>query len=419
MNQALKPILASLIVIEAAACSAKPQEHPAPAASVAPAPSPSPVLEGQDFSTEARLLFRIAACSGDEPLPKGIDPAIVKTHCDWLLPKMESYKKLYVGVAQPFLAKLRPQGLSGTVVYPFGGGDLISALTSYPDATEITTISLEHGGDPRRVATLKGAELSKSLELLRHTIKQLLTLDDSASEDLMKVQRGGIPGQLAFFLVGLAVHGQEPVSLRYFRLEPDGSIHYLSADDIAASEPKKAQKLNSIWNSPDFSEAFSNLELTYRPAGSKGPVHVHRHIAANLQDAPLNKDPRLLRHLEAKGHVAAMIKAASYLIWFGDFSKIRTYLLTYPDFIFSDTTGVPPRFASKAGYVQETYGSFEGTFIPAFQGTGYHKETEAFKELWKSQPHRDITFRYGYPDVKHRGHLLVTRRATPEASPKP
>jgi len=164
----------------------------------------------------------------------------VKTHCDWLVPKMENYKKLYVGVAQPFLAKLRPQGLSSTVVYPFGGGDLISALTSYPDATEITTISLEHGGDPRRVGSLKNVELSKSLDLLRRTIKQLLTLDDSASEDLMKVQRGGIPGQLAFFLVGLAVHGQEPVSLRYFRLEPDGSIHYLTAEDIAASEPRIA-----------------------------------------------------------------------------------------------------------------------------------------------------------------------------------
>jgi hypothetical protein len=416
-------VLFGLLVFGSAACSAKSTQDAAPPpsttpAAVAPSPAAPAPLEGEDFASDVRLLYRVVACSGDEPLPEGMDAAVVKAHCDWLLPKMESYRKLYVGVAQPYLAKLRPEGLPTSVVYPFGGGDLISALTSYPDAKEITTISLEHGGDPRRLRTLTSEQLAKSLDLFRKTIRQLLTLDDSASEDLMKVQRGGIPGQLSFFLVGLAVHGQEPVSLRYFRLTPEGEIHYLTAEEIAASEAKRAQKLNSVWNAPDFSEAFSNLEIAFRPVGSKeAPTQIHRHIAANLADGPLGKDPSLLRHLEAKGHVSAMIKAASYLIWFGDFSKIRNYLLANADFIFSDTTGIPPRYAAKAGFVQETYGSFDGTFIPAFQGPAYQKETAAFKELWASQPHREITFRYGYPDVNHRGHLMVTRRAPTTSAP--
>jgi hypothetical protein len=419
MNRSFRPALFLVILaLEAGACSAKPQETPPPPPSTVATPAPTPVpLEGQDFTSDVRLLYRIAACAGDDPLPEGIDAAVVKTHCDWMQPKIEAYRKLYVGVAQPYLAKLRPEGLPKEVVYPFGGGDLISALTSYPDATVITTVSLEHGGDPRRLKSLTSEELAKSLDLFRKTIKQLLTLDDSASEDLMKIQRGGIPGQLAFFVVGLAVHGQEPVSLRYFRLEPDGKIHYLTAEDIAASEPKKAQKLNTIWNAPDFSEAFSNLEMRFRPVGKADATpQIHRHIAANLSNPPLAKDPTLLRHLESKGHVSAMVKAASYLLWMGDFSTIRNYLLANADFIFSDTTGIPPRYAAKAGFVQETYGSFDGTFIPAFQGPAYQKETEAFKELWKSQPHREITFRYGYPDVNHRGHLMVTRKATAETA---
>ena len=355
------------------------------------------------------------ACADGDPLPDGIDPAVVKTHCEWMKPKMEAYRKLYVGVAEPYLATLRPEGLPKTVVYPFGGGDLISALTSYPDADEITTVALEHGGDPRRVKSLTSAQLAKSLDVFRRAIEQLLILDDSSADSLMKIQRGAIPGQLAFFLVGLAVHGQEPVSLRYFRLEPDGSVHYLTAEDIAASEPRKANRLHAIWNAPDFSEAFSNLELRFRPVGkADAKPQVHRHIAANFADGPLAKDPTLLRHLEAKGRVAAMVKAGMYLLWMGDFSRIRNYLLANADFMFSDTTGIPPRYAAKAGFLQETYGSFEGTFIPAFQGPGYQKDTDAFKELWKSQPHREITFRYGYPDVNHRGHLMVTRKAPAE-----
>jgi hypothetical protein len=422
MNPYRIVILLTTLCLGTVGCgAASKQEAPtSPATTTAPSTTlpatPPAVGDGEDFAADVRLLYRVAACSGNEPLPEGIDPAVVKAHCDWLVPRMERYRKLYVGVAQPYLAKLRPPDLPPVVVYPFGGGDLISALTSYPDATEITTISLEHGGDPRRLRTLTTEELAKSLDLLRRTIRQLLTLDDSASTDLMKVQRGGIPGQLAFFLVGLAVHGQEPVSLRYFRLDPDGHIHYLTAADIAASEAKRARKLDQIWNNPDFSEAFSNLEIGFRPVGAESaPIRIHRHIAANLGDKALADDPSLLRHLDAKGRVSAMVKAASYLLWMKGFARVRDYLLTHADFIFSDTTGIPPRYATKAGFVQETYGSFAGTFLPDFRGRAYQKETDAFIELWKSQPHREIAFRYGYPDVNHHGHLLVTRRVRPSA----
>jgi hypothetical protein len=405
MNPSLVLVLMGALSLDAAAGPA------------APSPSTGPHAEEEaDFASDARLLFRIAACSGSEPLPRSIDPAVVRAHCDWLVPRMERYRRLYVGVAKPYLAKLRPAWAPPTVVYPFGGGDLLSALTSYPDAAEITTISLEHGGDPRRVRTLTTAELAKGLELLRHTIRQLLTLDDSASTDLMKAERGGVPGQLAFFLVGLAIHGQEPVSLRYFRLGPAGQVHYLTVGDIAASEARRAHRLDGIWNDPDFSEAFSNLEIGFRPKGAKdAPVHVHRHIAANLGDRALTEYPGLLRHLEAKGKVSAMVKAASYLLWMKGFTKIRGYLLTHTDFMFSDTTGIPPRYAARAGFVQDTYGSFAGTFMRDFQGPAYRREIKAFVDLWRSQPHREIAFRYGYPDVNRRGHLLVTRRLQPTA----
>ena len=99
-----------------------------------------PTIEGKDFAADARLLFRVVACTGNEPIPVGLDADLVKAHCDWLRPLMESYRKVYLGQAKPFLARLRPATLPKIVVYPFGGGDLLSALTGYPDATEFTTV---------------------------------------------------------------------------------------------------------------------------------------------------------------------------------------------------------------------------------------------------------------------------------------
>src|SRR5262245_55502426 len=68
--------------------------------SVAPSSIPSPA-EGEDFAADARLLYRIAACSGSEPLPPGLDHAILDSHCDWLKRKMDAYRSVYVREAEP------------------------------------------------------------------------------------------------------------------------------------------------------------------------------------------------------------------------------------------------------------------------------------------------------------------------------
>lgn len=411
----------SVAVALVVACSRRAPERteaagtPAPSASPVAPPTasakPAPAPEGKDFEAEARLLFRVVACTGDEPLPPTLDAATVNEHCAALLPRIEGYRKRYLSVAQPFLSALRPPGLPTTAVYPFGGGDLLTALTTYPEATEITTLSLELAGDPRRLRSLGRPSLAASLALVRRTIAPLLSLADSTSANLMQGQRGEVPGQLAFFLVALAVHGQEPVSVRYFHIEPEGGLHYYSAEEIAAADSKaSAKSLKGSWTPPDFAPAFSNVEITFRPQGSAdGPLRVHRHIGANLADAPLGKDPSVLHHLEKKGRVAAMTKAASYLLWRPDFTVMRQYLLDHMQLMVSDSTGIPPSFARKAGFTQETYGVFRGSFLGASRT--YNDE---FRELWKSQPLRPLPFRYGYPDSSRHYHLLVTRKAGPE-----
>lgn len=386
----------------------EPTSRPTGSPSAAGAAPSGPEKEaGKDFAEEAKLLFRVAACAGDAPLPANLDAAAVKRHCDEILPKIEAYRTRYVGVVKPFLAAIEPPGLPSTVVYPFGGGDLVTALTAYPDAREITTISLELPGDPRRIRAMSKDALERSLAQLRRELGELLFVDDySRSETLKKTQRGDLPGELCFFLTALAVHGFEPVSLRYFTLRPDGTIHYLREDEIEGAERTLAVHRKGTWTPPDFSESFANAELTFRKKGeaAPGPLRVHRHLAVNLSDDFLDKNPALIRHLEAKGRVAAMTKAASYLLWKDGFSRIRGYLLGHLDFMLSDSTGIPPRFATDAGLVQETYGTFSRSLLGASP-----EHNLSFYALWKSQPLRKLPFRFGYLDSAKAAHLLVTR----------
>ena len=367
--------------------------------------------QGEDFAAEAKLLYRAVACSGNAALPANLDPQIVAKHCQALKARMARYRRVYLARAKPFLATLRPSGLPDTVVYPFGGGDLLAALTTYPDARRITTLSLELSGDPRRITNIDNKRLDQSLDLVDHNVGGLLAANDSTSETLMSTQQGDLPGQLSYFLVALAVHGFEPVSLRYFHVEADGSLHYYTGEEVRAMETRLARARHGEWTSPDFSEAFANSELVFRPLNGQGPLRIHRHIGANLRDGSLKKNEGILRYLESQGHVVAMTKAASYCLWSPRFSRIRNYLLANMVFMISDSTGIPPEFAQPAGFVQETYGSFQGAMC--FDDCPSVAYSDQFRDLWASQPQRKMDFRYGYVDSKKSYHLLVTRRASP------
>ncbi len=364
--------------------------------------------DAADFISSAKLFYRVVSCGGSEALPATMDQALVDKHCVEMQKRYATFEKTYVTPASAFFPTVRPANLPTTVVYPFGGGDLASALVTYPDARDITTISLEHSGDPTRLGKLDKKQLASALANFREASEGLLTLHDSTSEHMRNLEKGGIPGQLSFHLTGMTVMGFEPVSLKFFTLAEDGAIHYLTQSEIDAQAKKIAKKVKGGWVDTDFSEAFNNMELTFRKAGDpKAPLITHRHLAWNLGDKGF-KGSTLEKYLLAKGKVAAMTKAASYLLWSDNFSAIAKYLATNMAWMASDSTGLPPSLAKKAGWKQVTYGTFVGPFLEeASKNVG-----EQMVKLWAGQPHRKLTFRYGYPDSAQNIHLMITQPAT-------
>ncbi|HEY4242653.1 MAG TPA: hypothetical protein VGM88_22710 [Kofleriaceae bacterium] len=363
---------------------------------------------GVDFAADAKLLYQEAACGQGGP---ALDPKIekiVEHHCKVIHEHMDKFKETYFDKGRSWFDAVVPKDAPKTVVYPFGGGDLISALVAFPDATEITTISLELAGDPRRIETLTPAQLESSLGALRAEIGGLVSVGSNTSENLSNGQKNDLPTQVSSFLLGLVAGGYEPISMRYFTLDDKGEIHYLEQADLDAADKdakRRAKKLKGDWQSPSFSDAFGNVEIEYRKIGETA-VRVHRHIGWNLGDPYMTKHAELLRHLESKGKVTVLTKGGSYMLWRGDFSQIRDYMLGHLAWMLSDSTGIPPAYAKKAGMVQETYGNYDGAFLEQAQTM---PADETFIALWRDQPRRKLPFRFGYVDKDAQAHLVVTR----------
>ena len=366
---------------------------------------------GTDFTPQVRAMFRVAACGGDDAIPERFAPKVIDAHCKEMAGVYTSYKRAWADEAQKFIAGLRPADLPATVVYPFGGGDLSSALAVYPDATELTTISLEAAGDIRAIDSITKGQLESDLDSITFDIRRLYYAAHSTTKSLQAASHSKLPGTIMMALAGLAVHGMEPVSLRYFDIEPDGSVRYLTSDELdqrakelEANKKDPPKKVTHFWYEQD--SAFANVEIRFRPHGDPhAPVRTYRHIVANLDDAHMQADDRVLKHLATKGKVAVMTKAASFLLWYDDFSQVRNYLLGHIAWMISDASGIPPSYADPAGFEQITYGDFTGPYFVIDD-----KNTRAeFVKLWKNQPHRDLPFRFGYPDAEKHNHLMITR----------
>lgn len=355
-----------------------------------------------DFGNAARELYRAASCGASGEVPANLDRALVDGHCSALRFIFDQYRQRWLSKAIPFMAELRPSGLPPRVVYPFGGGDLFAALTVFPDAEEITTISLEPAGDVRSIARVEPPRLRGALAMNRHNLKKLLGLTYSKTTNLDTEGRGALPGEIVFLMAALAVHGLEPVSLKYFAIQEDGSLRFFTEEDFRALDKTTSR---SPGQAPP--PQFSNVEIAFKKIGSDGPVHVIRHVSQDLSDKALESNPGLILYLSAKGPVSAMTKAASHLLWADEFSIIRNYLLKNVVWMISDSTGIPPRFATAAGFVQDTFGKFDG---PARYGPIEPWDARDFRKLFAENPKRDLGFQFGYADVHRQIHLVVTRR---------
>jgi len=348
-----------------------------------------------EFIDDARTLLVVGACA-DGAAPS-VKSELIATHCKTLRAAQEDYKAKWVSVAAEFFAAHVPAKLPSTVVYPFAGGDLSTALTVFPDADEITTLSLEPAGDPHALGRLSEKQLKAALATVATELGSLYHSNFSVTMNMIGAMRGGaLPTQLIFGLSALWLHGYEPVALRYFQLEADGSIRYLTDDDVKRlDEMKDVAKRNA---------GYANIELRFHKTGRQRE-QVYRHVMANLDDAHLKANPAALRHLEAKGTVAAMTKAASYLLTFDDFKTMRKYVIEHVQWMVSDSTGLAPSYGTPAGFTYETWGTFETSNMNAG-----HSVTPEWRRLFESQPKRELKFRFGYPDGKYRGHLIFMSR---------
>lgn len=368
-------------------------------------PSTPLTPQGHDFAARAIWMTEVLLADGAEA-PAGIKQSDFATQKAFFKSKMAGYQARFSGPLEKVLGPLRPKDLPRAVVYPFGGSDLGAALAAFPNLTEVTTISLESAGDPRALPLTKGAQITGAMLIAKQFLGTFFDRHDNSHANVWGMENSILPAQLTFSLGEALVFGLRPVSLRYFRIETNGGLHYYDLKEIAALEHTKGVKIHGGWFNPKCQHGFLHMEVVYTNA--QGGRVIHRHISANLANSHYPNSP-LAAHLKAKGKVAMMTKGASYLPWKPDFSAIADAMCDQAAFMIADCTGVLPWHAEKFGLKVTAYGRFNGAFLEPNDKTGPAHQVK-LRTWWAAQPFLDTPVRFGYSDTKGAPHFLLYRR---------
>ena len=215
----------------------------------------------------------------------------------------DDYVDGWVKKARAFFEEHVPKDVPKKVVYPFAGGDLSTALTVYPDADEITTMSLEPAGDPRTLASLKGKDARARARQgrVRAQVPLPRELQQHAQHDRGDARRRAADA------AHLRPVGAEDSRLRARRAALLPARTTTARSTTSTTTTSRRRRIRRRARAEQRNLVFSNVEVQFRKPG--GRIQVWRHIRANLGNDDeqghrpgLKEDPRVVKHLEAKGH---------------------------------------------------------------------------------------------------------------------
>ncbi len=345
-----------------------------------------PAPDSPSFNDTARFLAGLDI-RPSSPLATAASTKEYRDYClmidrSWKGPLLSNLKK----ISAWRIANIPPD-YHRSVFYPFSGPDVLHPLAFYPDAEDITMFGLEPTGGVPVTAGVPAVKLLRDLACLPPVIN--FTLDHAffiTRDMLKKVGKNDLCGITAVMMFFLARDGFEVVNAREIYLDADSKLTFRKP--VNDRHPVRG------------------VEILFRRPGDTTPRRA-RYFQLDVSD----KSPGLRRFLDycAAGRpYTTIIKSASYIMFDGSFSKIRSAVLENSDSILQDDSGVPYRLLKSGPWDLTYFGKYHkpiGVFHYHFQ-----KDLQADCERNSRGP-LPFVYGYGFREKNMTYHLVLARKS--------
>lgn len=370
---------------------------PAPAPRVeAPPPSPSPA---SPESARAKALTATARYLAGLPGGQGSRWSAMEERPEWrrFAKEMDELRALQ---GDRRMSKVKPwaeENLAGarkdteSVLYPFGGPDVVYPLALFPDAKTYVLVGLESCGKELDLGPLSPQENARVLDDILNLVRPFYQESYFITKDMeAELHSRGVLPVLMLFLAG---EGASLVEASPATLDPTGKLVRLPA---GSAVPKGSARGLAI----DFVKS------------PQGPVQTLIYFSQDLGDKGLAKRPEFVTFLKSQPRPATFLKAASYLLWNHDFSTLRSLVLEESLVVLEDDSGIPYRYFKADTWEVRLFGCYVDP-VETFKRNHQPELTKAYGSEGKVPA---LQFGMGYNRKPARCNLqLALRRAPPQA----
>lgn len=276
----------------------------------------------------------------------------------------------------------------GTLFYPFGGPDAMTALTLFPEKRQYVLVGLEPPGTMPRWSQFHTETVSKPLTRMRTTTFSLLKRSFFITAEMDRQLRGQVTdGVLPVILVQLVRSGHRIVGYKTITIDQDGKI--------VDRDPGLREKVINRGVAIEFENDTDKRRQTLV------------YLSTNLASDRLSKNESFLKYLANLRPETTFFKSTSYMPHNDGFALIREEVLKNTSAVVQDDSGIPFRFFDQKSWQVQLYGDYDKPY-GSFRYLQQMDLKTAFQRRESVKP-LDFPIGYGYKRIP--SNLLVARKA--------
>lgn len=318
----MKPSLLLALPILLAGCASKPKPKPGETLTLAPPLAAFVPVSGEAEPNDVALFLAGKPVRHGAGLSQIQQTVSYRTYLDEIAFRWKAYGERRTSRQSGWSdANLAPVlGSPGTLLYPFGGPDLLYAMSMFPNTPTYVLLGLEPAGSLPSLETQDPATVVDALFGLGKSMDTQLKVGYFVTKDMKgDLANGPMPGVAPILLTSIGLMGGEVDSVQPINAGGNSGV------DIRFSLPGKGSK-RAIYVSGDLSNRGFGPGFQSWIGGFSGST--------------------------------AYFKAASYLMHDDGFSTIRNQVLSQSRAIVQDDSGIPFRFFA-SGWDLKFFGRYQ------------------------------------------------------------
>jgi hypothetical protein len=275
-----------------------------------------------------------------------------------------------------------------TMFYFFSGPDFLYANAFYSKATTYMMAALEPPGSMPDLLRLPRGTVGGALGNIEHSIGTVLNFSFFITKHMKTDLRAGqISGALPIILVFMERSGKSIRTVTPVTIDEAGSVQ-TGGEGARSNAPR-------------------GVRITF--AGSDGFEKTLYYFSTDLSNSGV-RSSGFLKFCATLAPGNSLIKSASYLLYSGNFSTARDFLLANSATIIQDDSGIPLANYAASRWRFFPFGHYLGP-ISEFPGRYQQSYAELFR---RAQP---MDFGIGYRWRTHESNLLLAVRLGPDEAP--